>query len=91
MAIDPAGRFPLLPVPLLQQRPVGPTPTGGGSGDPARVQNRGRPAEAELLNEAPEEDARRRQANARRQQATGQLPASPNPNAPRGSIIDIEV
>jgi hypothetical protein len=91
MAIDPTGRFPQLPAPLLLQRPAGPTPTGDGAADPARVQNRGRPAEAELLSEAPEEEAQRRRANTQGQQAAGQVPATPNPNAPRGSIIDIEV
>jgi hypothetical protein len=91
MAIDPAGRFPLLPAPLNQQRPVGPTSTGAGAADPSRVENRGRPAQAELLNETPEEDSRRRQTNTPNRQASGQIPASPNPNAPRGSIIDIEV
>jgi hypothetical protein len=91
MAIDPTGRFPLLPVPLNQQRPVGPTPTNDGAVDPTRVQNRGRPAEAELLSETPQDDARRRAGNAERPQAAGQIPENPNPNAPRGSIIDIEV
>jgi hypothetical protein len=91
MAIDPAGRLPQLPVPLLQQRPVGPVPTGDGAADTTRVQNRGRPAEAELLGETTDEDSRRRQANAQREQASNQIPANPNPNAPRGSIIDIEV
>ena len=91
MAIDPTGRFPQLPVPLIQQRPPGPTPTNDGAADPTRVQNRGRPAEAELLGETAGDDARRRQANAPGTQAVGRIPEIPNPNAPRGSIIDIEV
>lgn len=91
MAIDPTSPFSQLPVPLLQQRPNGPTPTGDGAADPTRVQNRGRPAQAELLNETPEEDSRRRQANAQRQQQPGRVPTTLDPNAPRGSIIDIEV
>lgn len=91
MAIDPTGRFPQLPVPLIQQRPAGPTPTNDGASDPARVQNRGQPAEAELLGETDRDDARRRSANTARPQGVGQIPDTPNPNAPRGSIIDIEV
>jgi len=91
MAIDPTGRFPLLPVPLIQQRPTGPTPTNDGVADPTRVQHRGQPAEAELLSETPQDDSRRRSANTARPQTTGQIPENPNPNAPRGSIIDIEV
>jgi hypothetical protein len=89
MAIDLTGRFPT--VPLLLHRPTGPTSTDDGSTDSARVQNRGRPAEAELISEAPEDEAGRRWANTQSQQVAGQVPATPNPNAPRGSIIDIEV
>ncbi|MBL6600434.1 MAG: hypothetical protein ISP41_16230 [Alphaproteobacteria bacterium] len=91
MAIDPTGRFPQLPVPLIQQRPAGPTPTNDGAADPTRVQNRGQPAEAELLSETSGDQTRRRQANAPGAQAATRIPENPNPNAPRGSIIDIEV
>jgi hypothetical protein len=91
MAIDPTGRFPQLPVPLQGQRPVVPTPTNDGAADTARVQNRGRPAEAELLTSSPEDDRRRRQADPQTRQTGFQIPENPNPNAPRGSIIDIEV
>jgi hypothetical protein len=89
MAIDLTGRFPT--VPLLLHRPTGPTSTANGATEPASEQNRGRPAEAELISEAPEEEAGRRRANTQSQQVVGQVPATPNPNAPRGSIIDIEV
>ena len=89
MAIDLTGRFPT--VPLLLHRPTGPTSPDDGATDPARVQNRGRPAEAELISEASEEGAGRWRANTQSQQVAGQVPATPNPNAPRGSIIDIEV
>ncbi len=91
MAIDPTGRFPQLPVPLQGQRTVVPAPNNDGAADPTRVQNRGRPAEAELLNTSAEDDARRRQAGGQTRQSDLRIPENPNPNAPRGSIIDIEV
>ncbi|MDA0342470.1 MAG: hypothetical protein O3B74_12835 [Proteobacteria bacterium] len=93
MAIDPTGRFPQLPVPFIQQRPtsVAPASAANGASESSTIQNRGRPAQAELQADIPEDNPQRRQAGAQRQPQTGQSLAAFDPNAPRGSIIDIEV
>jgi hypothetical protein len=92
MAIDPTGRFPQLPVPLGQPRAaVGAvTPRANQATDASTVQNRGRPAKAELQADLISKD-QARQTGADRPRPTGQALATPGPNAPRGSILDILV
>ena len=92
MAIDPTGRFPQLPIPLGQPRAaVGAvTPRTDQTADTSTVQNRGRPAQAELQADLISKD-QARQTGADRPQPTGQALATLDPNAPRGSILDILV
>lgn len=92
MAIDPTGRFPQLPVPLGQSRAQAGTvaPRAEQSPETSKVQNRGRPAQAELQADLIT-DQQPRQAGPGTRGSTGQVLATPDPNTPRGSILDIIV
>jgi len=92
MAIDPTGRFPQLPVPFGQPRTPATAQTPRDVTPDVTIENRGRPARAELqpdVQNAPDQG----QANPQQQQQRQGVPTLSNidPNAPRGSIIDIIV
>lgn len=87
MAIGPAGASPLIPVPQGQAGAVAPSRLARGLQEAFGFRNRdanprpGEPATAEPL-----DDLDRRQFNL--EQAAEQI-RQLNPNAPRGSILDI--
>jgi hypothetical protein len=85
MAINPAGRFPSLPVPIGQGRL--PAQTGGGIEETGIRRPAGTDAQAELLAETIDD---RPGGHAPR---PGQITPLDrlDPNAPRGTIIDILV